>query len=200
MSDLQFTTEFMHDTPPFDPREQPVLRVQDYPAPPLHLVSSSRPRLEEAAEDASKHRALTAQKAERELAILTNLSAACDDLWNQNALDSGFAEKVADAMPHDIPLADRRQAGAVAVRLHDSHYQDISRYRAADVLLCAVRNLLSAHGLQSLIPDSDLRKAADRMAMQAQIARMRTWDGSQPVTAREWTQASLGLLEITEDR
>jgi len=115
-------------------------------------------------------------------------------------LDSGYAEKVADAMPHDLPLADRRQAGAVAVRLHDGHWGTISRYRAADVLLCSLRNLLSANGLSCIIADSELRKAADRMAGSAHVARMRTWDGSDPVTAVEWAKASLGLLDITEER
>ena len=86
------------------------------------------------------------------------------------------------------------------MRLHHANWQTITRYRAADAILCGLRNLLSANGLSSVIADSDLRAAADRMAWQAHIARIKAWDGRDPVTAVEWCKASLGLYDITEER
>jgi hypothetical protein len=38
------------------------------------------------------------------------------------------------------------------------------------------------------------------MAGVAQVARLRTWDGSDPVSAPEWARCSLGLLSLSEER
>ena len=189
------------NTMPADPRDPPVLLVRDYPAPPLTLVSRYDPaRVTEAALDASIHLAKTAQQAEREQAIADNLVAAADDLLASQLTDSGFACRVADALPVDIPLRDRQQAGAVAVRLHDPQWQIVSRYRAAQAIRIELQKLLSRHGCSGVIAESDLRAAADTMAGVAQVARMRTWDGTEPVSAREWAKASLGILHISEER
>ena len=186
---------------PADPRDPPVLLVRDYPAPPLTLVSRYDPaRVSEAALDASVHLAKTAQKAEREQAIQDNLIAAAADLLASQLTDSGFACRVADALPVDIPLRDRQQAGAVAVRLHDPQWQIVSRYRAAQAIRLELQKLLSRHGCAGVIAESDMRAAADTMAGVAQVARMRTWDGTEPVSAREWAKASLGILHISEER
>lgn len=193
----------LHTTPmdgkPFDPREQPVLVVRDFPAPPITLVP--RPaRVAEAAMDASIHTARQAQQAERQRAVEANLDAAAADLRDSQLLDSVFAQRVADVLPTDMPLQDRRQAGAVAVRLSDPDWQMVSRYRAATAALNVLRKLLSANGVDGTITETELRRAADHLAGVTQMARLRAWDGTEPVSAHDWSRVKLGILNVTEER
>lgn len=175
--------------------------VRDFPAPPITLVPRHDPaRVTEAALDASVHRARQAQKTERDAAVDANLEAAADDLRASQLLDSAFAQRVADVLPSDLPLADRHQAGAVAVRLSDPDWQMLTRYRAAQAALRALRNLLSANGVDGTITETELRRCADHLAGVTQIARMRTWDGTEPVSARDWSRCKLGILNVVEER
>ena len=196
------TTHNMTEPPPFDPREQPVLIVGDFPAPPLTLVPRAYDpqRVSEAALDASVHTARQAQHREREAVIEANLVAATEDLLTTQLIDSRHALRVVDALAPDIPHQDRQQAAAVAVRLSDPLWQTVTRYRAAQAALRALRNLLSANGVDGTITETELRRCADHLAGATQIARMRAWDGSEPVSAREWSRARLGILNVTEER
>jgi MarR-like DNA-binding transcriptional regulator SgrR of sgrS sRNA len=186
---------------PHDPRD-PVVLVRDWPDPPLHLVPRAYDpqRVSEAAMDASVHSARQAQKAEREQAIEANLTAAAEDLLTTQLIDSRHAQRVAEALLPDIAHQDRLQAAAVAVRLSDPLWQTVTRYRAAQAALRALRNLLSANGVDGTITETELRRCADHLASTTQIARLRAWDGTEAVSAREWSRARLGLLSVTEER
>lgn len=191
------------DKPYFDSREQPVLQVGDYPDPPLTLVVDRAPRIAEAERDASAHLAKRAQRQERQQAIQQVAEDAMADLVRSSALDSLMAERVAVAL---LPLADegrsvqdRRQAGAVAVRLHDARWQMIARYRHAQQNLVSLRKLLSAHGLTGCIKDSELRAVADGMAGAGFQARIAVLDGSCPAGLHEYAAAHLGFLNVTEE-
>lgn len=192
-----------------DPREQPVsaeavdalamahVDVDLDRTPFLVLVQAPL----DGATDASIHRAKVAQRQERQDALLADADRAADDLRASQYTDALFAELVAKALHGmDISQADRRQAGAVAVRLHDPIWQTISRYRAAVVVEMILRNLLSQHGMSSMIPDRALREAADSMAGAARQGWLKALDGSLPVHAHEWARARLGFLRLTEDR
>jgi hypothetical protein len=197
--------EAYHETPMkdyYDGREQPVL-IRDYPDPPLHLVAS-RPRVDEAATESSVHLALTAHRADRRQAIEDVAEDAAVDLARTSALDSLMAERVAVAL---LPLADegrsvadRRQAGAVAVRMHDPRWLMVSRYRHAQQNFASLRTLLSRHGLSGCIADAELRACADGMAGAGWQARIAAFDASCPVGVQEWAASYLGFLNITEER
>lgn len=184
----------------YDGREQPVLQIRDYPDPPLHLVVSSTPRMAEAESDASIHLALNAQRKERDAAVEANLESAADDLVASMLLDSVLAQRVADVLPADLSVADRAEAGAVAVRLHDPQWQIVSRYRAAEATLLTLRNFLSEHGILLCVKDAELRSVADRIAGLTHTARIRTLAGRDAVSDTTWARARLGILNIQEER
>lgn len=192
--------ESYHENMPDDPRDPPVLRILDFPDPPLHLIVPSRPRVEEAETDASIHLARMAQQRDRAAVVEANLANAADELVQSSLLDSVNAQKVAAVLPADMTHQDRQQAGAVAVRLFDPEWQTISRYRAADAALMALRTFLVAHGLCCTVEDADLRVLADRIAGLTHMARLRTWTGQDAVSDTTWCQARLGLLNLTDER
>ncbi len=183
----------------FDPRE-PDVQVRVDPDVDPWLVLTTSPL--DGATDASIANAKFLQRKERRLAMEADALEAQDDLDATNVLDSVHAEKVAVAM---LPLealtqADRRQAGYVAVRLHDPLWQTVARYRAAQGIEMVLRNFLRAQGASLGIPDQAIREAADRAAGTARQSMLRVLDGTAPVGLHEWAAARLGFLSLGEDR
>ena len=179
-----------------DPRD-PVVQIRpDWPDPPIHLVAPVRT---DGAADASVHRAKQAQQAERDKAIADILPKAADDLHATMLLDSVDAQRVAALLPPDVPYQERLGNAAVAVRLSDTHWQAVTHYRASEAILRVLRNVLSAHGVDGCIPDKALRAAAEQCDRVGMVARLATWEGREPVSARMWACAQLSLLSLSED-
>jgi hypothetical protein len=184
----------LHDfTMPHDPRD-PYVKVDPDADPWLTLDAGVR----DGAKDASIHRAQTTQRRERDVSVDSIVAKEGIDLLRQQAIDSNERERLAGFMPPLMPLTDRRDAAAVAVRLHDPRWQMVSRYHAADAALVELRKFFGdGHGYAT---DSELRALADRLAGVTHMARLRVWTGQVAVTARQWAKAALGILSVTEER
>lgn len=176
-----------------DPRD-PFVLVRPEVDPWLAL----NPGILDGPTDASIHRAKISQHDEREEAIANVLEQEAKDLDRTMLIDSLAAALVAKALPADLPQQDRRDAAAVAVRLHEARWQAVSRYEAADANLIVLRKAFSLHGWYAA--DSVLRKIADDCAVASHRARFRVWTGQVAVTARTWAKAALGFLNIVEER
>lgn len=172
---------------------EPDVRVTPEVDPWLTL----HPGVRDGATEASVHLARTAQQQEREAAIADRLNDESMDLLRQQALDSLEREKLAPHVPGHSQT-DKRDAAAVAIRLHEPRWQQVSRYYAADVVLVKLRKFMhDGHGHAT---DAELRQLADEIAGATHTARLMVWTGQIPVTAREWCKAALGFLRITEER
>lgn len=182
----------MPSKPFYDAREQSV-RVTPDVDPFLTLT----PMPLDGPTDASIHRAKLAQRQERDAAIAAHLETEGEDLTKQQLIDSLATDQVMRAMPTDIAVLDRRDAAAIAVRLHDPRWQVVSRYESATALLSELRNFMTDHGYAS---ETELRELADRLASTAHLARYRVWTGQTVVTARTWCKAALGFLSVREER
>lgn len=150
------------------------------------------------ADQLSVFRAKRAQQQERARLLLEDELRAADELHAGNMVDSVYAFRVANQLPQDLSEADRLNAASVAVRLYDPAWMTISRYRAAVQLRDTLRLELSRLG--AYVAESDLRTLADKLAGQAQTARMKAWTGAEPVTVTEWSRCRYGLLTIQEDK
>jgi hypothetical protein len=178
---------------PHDPRD-PFVRVNPDVDPWLALD----PGVRDGATDASLHRALTARQRERDEAVENILTQEGMDLLRQQALDSRERERLAALLSPTVSLTDRRDAAAVAIRLHDPRWQIVTRYHAADAALVELRKFFAdGHGYAT---EAELRALADRLAGLTHTKRLMVWTGQIAVTARQWAKAALGILSVVEER
>lgn len=180
---------------PHDPREADVMVRVDPDVDPWLLLN---PGIMDGATDASIHRARVSQQIDRNKAIANALEREAEDLTQTCLLDTVHALKVANVLPFDICAKDRRDAGAVAVRLHDPRWQIVSRYHAADALLVRLRKACHEYGWYAT--DRQLRELADDCAGISHLARLKVWTNQIITDARTWTRCALGFLSIREER
>lgn len=184
----QFKPRMSNDDDP------PAVQVRPDLDPWLTLTPEPR----DGATAGSVHMAQLAQKAEREAAIAAHIEREGTDLLTHALIDSAACLRVQELLPRDLSADEKRDASAVAIRLHDPRWQIVSRYYAADALLVELRKFMQdGHGYAT---DRELRELADRLAGVAHMKRLQVWTGQIAMTARTWTKAALGFLSVREDR
>lgn len=184
---------------PRDPREQDVLPNDAGPFTVFDGIHASAPY--EPVTDASKLRAIAAQKRERDLAIRATYDEAELDLLHENLIDSSDAIRLAQFFDKAYPgatIAERAEAVAVALRVFDPLWMLVSRYHAAEAMCGPLRLLLTKHfGVQG-VPEDELRQFVDRLAGIAKQEIVNTFTAKRTTTARTWAAARLGFLIFGE--
>jgi hypothetical protein len=152
--------------------------------------------------DVSKHRAFLAQQRERDLAIRETYDDAETDLLHEQLIDSADAMRLAhllDKAYPNTPVGERAEAAAVALRVFDPLWMQVSRYHAAEAICGALRNFLTLHLGCQVVPEKALREHANKLAGIARQEVFNTLTAKRATTVRTWAAARLSMLQFGEE-